>query len=217
MIDGSTQIFPFDKNDWIDHPDLDDISVVLIKLDPSKHKVKALSTSMFITKEIIAEHNIGPGDEVYMIGRFEAHDGKLLNAPSARFGNISMMPGLPVLRKDGILQESFLLEMRSLNGYSGSPAFVHIPPLSLRPESQELKSEYNTWLLGVDWGHLDIMEEVVDEKHNKLKERLFVKRNSGKACVVPAWKLLELLDLEPLVLRRKDSDQQILNARKISV
>lgn len=214
MHDGTTQIFTFNQNDWTDHPDFDDISVVPIKLDASKHRVKAINSSMFITKEIIAEHHIGPGDEVYMIGRFVAHDGKLLNTPSARFGNISMMPGESVRRTDGILQESFLLEMRSLNGYSGSPAFIHIPPFSLRPKTQALRTEYNTWLLGVDWGHLDIMEEVVDENHNRLKERLFVKRNSGKACIVPAWKLFELLELESFVLQRKESDQQMLNAQK---
>ena len=75
---------------------------------------------------------------------FGGIDGGQKNTPSARFGNMSMMPEKPIRRADGILQESYLLEMRSINGYSGSPAFVHIPPLNLRPGATELKTEYYT-------------------------------------------------------------------------
>jgi hypothetical protein len=204
------QIFAFNQNDWTDHPDLDDLSILPIQIDISKHKIKAIPATMFITKEIIEAHNIGPGDEAYMLGRFVAHDGKQKNTPSARFGNISMMPGEPISRSDGLSQESFLLEMRSLNGYSGSPTFVHIPPFSYRPRTKELKTDFYTWLLGVDWGHLYTKEEVVDIKDNRLQDRLFVKRNSGKTGIVPAWKLLELLELEKFALQRKKLDELML-------
>lgn len=207
MIDGSTQTIDLNGNQWIDHPDLDDLSITPIQIDILKHKVKAIPVSMFITKKIIEEYSIGPGDDAYIIGRFVTHDGKQKNLPAARFGNIAMMPWVPVEHPDGILQESFLLEMRSLNGYSGSPAFVHIPPFRLLPGAAELNTDSFTWFLGVDWGHLHTKEEVLDSKEKRLENRLFVKSNSGMTSIVPAWKLLDLLESEEFVLQRTKQDE----------
>jgi hypothetical protein len=61
----------------------------------------------------------------------------------------------------------------------------------------------STWLLGVDWGHLPIHEQVKwpDDKA-PVNEGWVVESNSGQMAVVPAWKLQELLDHEELAMAR---------------
>jgi hypothetical protein len=50
------------------------------------------------------------------------HEGRQKNSPTARFGNIAQMPNEPVIIKR-FEQECFLVEARSIGGYSGSPVF----------------------------------------------------------------------------------------------
>lgn len=213
LQNGRTQTVHLTENDWVDHPDLDDLSVVAIRLDPNKQKVKAIPISMFLTNHIIKEHNIGCGDEVFMVGRFCTHEGRQKNTPSVRFGNISMFPCEPILREDGILQDSILVEMRSLGGYSGSPVLLNIPPLVHRPGTTVLKLSYHTFLLGVDWGHL-YTKNVINTEIKDYKDKFYQKVNTGKSAVVPAWKLLELLNSEELATLRRDEDSRLLKQYK---
>jgi hypothetical protein len=87
---------------------------------------------LFLTQEDVKSCDVGPGDEVFFVGRYASHEGKLRNWPALRFGNISMMNWEPVEREDGSFQDSFIVEGRSVGGYSGSPAFVYLPPESRR-------------------------------------------------------------------------------------
>jgi hypothetical protein len=72
--------------------------------------------------------DIGPGDDVFVVGRFINREGKQKNIPSVRFGNIAQMPGEPLFLDDGKELECFLIEGRSISGFSGSPVFIHISP-----------------------------------------------------------------------------------------
>ena len=113
----------------------------------------------------------------------------------------------------GYTVESFLVETRSLSGFSGSPVFVyhtlHTPYPSDFPDREE-----GIWLLGVDWGHLPIFENV-KEKNRKddVPEGWVVESNSGQMAVTPAWKLQELLDTEDLAVSRKQADDELSKRR----
>ena len=67
--------------------------------------------------------NIGIGDEAIAIGRFINHDGNQRNQPSVRFGAIAQMPK-DKIRTDTGEQDAFLVEIKSISGYSGSPVFA---------------------------------------------------------------------------------------------
>ena len=155
-----------------------------------------------------------------MVGRFISHEGKQRNIPTIRFGNIAMMPLEPIKHPRGHLQESFLVETRSLSGYSGSPVFVHILPFSKRPAVEGWSTEKGPWLLGVDWGHISSYEKVLkknkDEYGNDvpLKEGWRVRTNSGMTGVVPVWKLIELLDLDPLRKSREHIDAKLAREKQ---
>jgi hypothetical protein len=113
--------------------------------------------------------NVGPGDEVYFMGRFIAHDGKQRNTPIVRFGSIAMMPREPVHQTQRAFdQESFLIEARSLSGFSGSPVMLYIPPFSHRFragkyawDEKGLAPTTTMLLLGLDWGSMRLGDEAI--------------------------------------------------------
>lgn len=135
---------------------------------------------------------------MYFMGRFIAHDGIQRNDPIVRFGSIAMMPGDPVFQKDrGFHQESFLIEARSLSGFSGSPVMLYVSTDSNRFRSGTWETTdfiqnrpSITGLLGIDWGSLRLKDEVVT--------------NTGIMGAVPVWKLTELLDQQEVVEMREE-------------
>jgi hypothetical protein len=175
---------------------------------------------LFLTQQAIEEHNIGPGDDVFMVGRFVTHDGRQRNTPSLRFGDISMMPRGPVMHPRGYTVESFLVETRSLSGYSGSPVCVSVPKNILRPARERgtySPREGGFWLLGVDWGHIPIYENVLEKnREDEIPEGWVVESNSGQMAVAPAWKLKELLDMEELAVVRRNVDYAVRRQKEQS-
>ncbi|MCH8063445.1 MAG: trypsin-like peptidase domain-containing protein [Chloroflexi bacterium] len=131
--DGGTEILELNEGDWVHHPDADDVAICQVEISVDTLHVRRISPSIFLTKELITDHAIGPGDETFFLGRFISHDGKQQNLPILRFGNIAMMPWQPVRHPRGINQESFLIEARSLSGFSGSPVFLFTAPWYPRP------------------------------------------------------------------------------------
>jgi hypothetical protein len=125
-LDGKLEFIERDPGEWHPSP-MHDISV--LPIEPSKAVLfQNVSDGLFVEpenfkKDIEGATCLGPGDEVFMIGRFISHDGKLENHPSTRFGNLSMLPA-PIKNEYGLEQESFAVDMRSISGYSGSPAFI---------------------------------------------------------------------------------------------
>lgn len=220
---GPPDIIEFDVSDWEPHEGGADISVVPCKLNTSRHDHLAITERMFITKDIVKEWAVGPGDDVFMISRLSMNEGKARNAPAARFGNIAQMPipGEPI--PDGFGgQESFAVDMRSIPGHSGSPVLLHIPPWSVRPIDaddiskgwRQPRLEQHQWLLGVDWCHLPYIKRVLDAHGNKTKQS--VKLNSGIAGVVPAWRLRELLYSDKLVAQRREWDEWNVKQRELA-
>ena len=169
--------------------------------------------------------------------------GQQRNAPAVRFGNISMMadPGEPVRGYENIEQEAFLVECRSLSGFSGSPVFAsttrtysaddHLPK-ALNPQSPpkpegdkqgltvtmvSTTGTFGPWLLGIDWGHLPLWKSVYSNRSfdNQVRDH-FVEQNTGIACVLPAWHILDLLDEPDLVGERKKDKTELDKSKKES-
>jgi hypothetical protein len=157
--DGRVDYLETEKGKWISHPAGDDIAALPIHV--SHQDPLALQTilpDIFLTDKLIEKEDVGIGDDTFMVGRFINHEGKQRNAPAVRFGNIAMMPIETIKRDDGIEQESFLIEMRSIPGYSGSPVFLYsthadrdFSQRHLEEESRELR-EKETDRLGLPKG-----------------------------------------------------------------
>jgi hypothetical protein len=188
---GKHSIMPIDERAWMFHQDGDDLSVCLIRFDWQSVQFNFVPRNVFLDNDTVIRYNIGPGDETFVVGRFINHEGRQQNLPTARFGCISQMPHEPVKQNTGFEQESFLVEARSIGGYSGSPVFVYIPIFSDRENVEdwyhpitksspdpitgrinEFKSDFpkswgnlkahGPWLLGIDWGHINDWQSVCD-------------------------------------------------------
>jgi hypothetical protein len=203
---GDLDIVETERTDWVYHPDGDDVAALPITLD-SKHSFRLVPISMLLTEEDVAKYRIGPGDEVFLVGRFISHDGRQTNLAAVRFGNISMLPHEPVEHPSGIKQSSFLVECRSLPGNSGSPVFLDAVPHqrnTVRTPGQVPPQK----LLGIDWGHLPRHASVLErDRRTVVSEGWCVEVNSGMAGVVPAWKIKELLYCEEFRHQREQNER----------
>lgn len=142
-------------------------------------------SEMNCTDEILREYQLGPGDDVFSIGRFVDIHGIQKNTPLIRSGIIASKGVLPI-RTDLPWQEEtcWVVEMRSRSGFSGSPVFAYIPPW--QPNFIEAPARkygnffYGPWLLGV---HSSRIPGDIDSETSL----------SGMAAVVPCTALESLL------------------------
>ncbi len=177
---------------WVFHSDGDDIAVSRVDLPADRTESAIQWAEVAATQARLDELNAGVGDEVVMIGRFIAHDGRMRNAPLARFGNIAMMPGEPVVDGRGMKVEAFLVEMRSLSGFSGSPAFVYMGPGIYRGDGRMMPFYSETiGLIGIDTGHKTMELSILDSTGRPTD--LTGVQNTGVAIVAPVWKVGEVL------------------------
>lgn len=204
--DGTTEILDHAADEWQSHPSGDDIAITQLILG-SGHRFSWIDQGEFITSADIERYHIGPGDDCFMIGRFIYQDGRQRNEPVLRFGNIAMMPQ-PIRQPDRNRdQDSFLVEMRSLSGFSGAPVMVHYVTVGTRaqPDPQiDGGVAYSSlvtnkaWLLGVDWGSVPSIPNLLGDQTDRSQ------MPSGMAAVVPAWKITELLNIDEFVAARRE-------------
>lgn len=202
---GQAEVIVPKKNEWTIHPDGDDLAIAKIKIEPFDLPVRYILPEGFLSEEILKMYDFGPGDETFMVGRFIGREGKQRNTPTVRFGNISMMPIESMRRSNGKEQKAFLVECRSIPGFSGSPVFVWVQEWGLRQGRQYVRG-MGPWLLGVDCGHLKHSEEVRNAAGTKIGN---TQANTAMSVVVPAWRLLKLLNTEKVSSDRAKEDEEL--------
>ena len=211
--DGKFDVIKTTQKQWIRHKKGDDVAIAAITMDGDYHDYGSIGADSLITKEFIDKFGVGGGDEVYMVGRFINREGKQKNLPAVRKGIVASID-TEAIRHDtlGIDQESFLVEIHSISGYSGSPVLLIIEPFHERHKEIDFDDASHVFalhsrLLGVDWGHLPKKELVHDKLHNPTD--FYVKVNAAMMLVVPAWKIQDILDLPEQVKLRKEVDEKV--------
>ena len=223
-IGGGIDTIETAREKWRFHPLGSDLAICLIELGPTI-AFASLGLDFFPSFEFMKTKNIGVGDDVFMIGNFQTRGGRTTNLPMVRFGNIAQMPVEPMMNPHtGLEEESFIVEMRSASGFSGSPVIVFIPWLSNRMTRQEVVST-PTWhppepdyqmLLGIDWGHIRTKEKLYAADGKPLPDGESIWINSAMAGVVPSWKLTEMLFSEEEVEMRRKEDERKKKKREQS-
>lgn len=88
---------------------------------------------------------------MFVVGRFVNAEGRQKNLPTLRFGNIAQSPQEKI-KQDRVFgsfeQESYLVEARTISGYSGSPVCVLLDPAWKRPGRPNLEGRQDTSLGG---------------------------------------------------------------------
>ena len=207
---GTDDLIETNLDEWYVHPEGVDLAIAAINVNPAEVEFGHFLRDHFVDDDFIKEHEVGMGDEIAMIGRFKHHEGRQRIIPVARFGYLATSRTQPMPNPHTRLdEESFLVEMRSISGYSGSPVVLLIEPFSRRSESGGISAGWHLRLLGIDWGHIETREKVLDQSGYEHPDKLQVKLNSAMSAVIPAWKLDDLLDIQELVEMRNEREWTI--------
>lgn len=264
---GETHVLPGTALDWEPtHPDGDDIAIRSLGAVREDEYWYVPDEKLLSREDIDPEHHprqISPGDDCVMVGRYINRELRQFDRPVVRFGNLAMLPELIHQDERAFDQESFLVDMRSHAGFSGSPVFVYYEDLGWRflppePEKQpprespplpeslayedavkeierrhaermaELEAYHKanlerfardpsgvmgkTWLLGIDWGHLPIWDDVFDGTRRVGRMRV----STGMAGVVPAWKLRDLLNEEGIRMARDKTEKELAKIDEVA-
>ena len=96
-----------------------------------------------------------------------------------------------------------------MSGFSGSPVFVVVTSY-IKNEPEDNRAVVVTvtgapcYMLGIDWGHHPWEERVRDRDGNPARDHSYIRTNSGMMMVVPAQKLMSLLDSPGVAQLRRD-------------
>jgi len=183
---------------WWYHPEDPsvDVAVILWAPDAELFQFKYIAEGTFLTDEIMGKDNIGTGDEVFITGLFTNLHGSRKNIPIIRMGNIAMMPDEKVSTKIGDI-DAYLIEARSIGGLSGSPVFVR---------KTVAVGQGPFYLLGLMHGHWDLSRK---QKKDMADVEEMGPVNMGIAIVIPAKKILEVLNQPDLVQMRKQAENKL--------
>jgi hypothetical protein len=161
----------------------------------------------------IERYQIGLGDEVYVTGMFVSHFGEKKNLPIVRIGTIAAMPEEPLQTEYG-MHDAFLIEVRSIDGLSGSPVCINLqgrrvpytmPALPL-PHPNEPR--HLTFFVGMVLGYnsvinpRDNIEIVRTRRGRKTKVDATVPMNTGIAVVLPVWRIVEAIE-QPSIMEAR--------------
>lgn len=212
---GDMDVLDFDERNWIFHPEGDDLAIASFpSLDRKLFKYQSIGIEDFLTMEISSKYNVGAGDDTLVIGRFINQEGKQKNTPTVRFGNLSQTTTAKINLSRGFgyfPQESFLVEARSISGYSGSPVILDVAQHDRRLRADQY------YLLGVQWGYINDWTSLCDQTGTPINTGHQVKLNTGMMGVIPAWKIQTLLDLPEIQARRLSSEENFAKRKGISI
>jgi hypothetical protein len=214
-LNGNAALATFPKEGWYFHPDKRiDVAVYPCFLPKDQFEFKhfpigPLSDGQIpdhaLTEAIIARQDIGIGSEVYVAGMFVGRLGEKKNIPILRIGTIAAMAGEPITTEYG-QHDAFLLEVRSIDGLSGSPACVHMPtpvnhPNVLIDPRTVPPPHLGYYLMGMILGYNEVLNPtdnilVAGRSYdpNRKKKRVLAPMNTGIAVVLPIWRILEALN-----------------------
>ncbi|MBL6946690.1 MAG: hypothetical protein ISR47_08625 [Rhodospirillales bacterium] len=227
--DGNSDIFELDHLDWIFKPSWHDLAIADVTLDLNKHNVSFVGADFMATREELSEFGIGLGADIFMVGRFMDHDGDTLNIPAVRFGNIAVMPQ-PIKQTTGAEGlPSYILDLHSRTGYSGSPVFVFHHQTKISGKGTLSIAQGQQWirLLGVHWGQFPERWEIDSRyapvvKRNSDAEAVrelnaeYVKGFSGMTLAIPAEAIMELLEMPKLREPREKAFEEARRAHQNS-
>ena len=204
--EGETVMWDTVAAGWFAHHD-ENVDIAIVAGVPPG--VRVLGSSLILTPEKAAEHDIGVGDEVHIIGLYRLLHGRTKNQPIVHSGHLAMLPEDERIRqrdqRTGAVRdvEAYLVEAQTLEGLSGSPVFVRntlqIPGRVNREEGRGRGFLLGgLHLLGIWSGAWDSPPGEVLAQERPGAGRVPV----GMGLTVPSYKLLELLEMPRVVEHR---------------
>lgn len=189
---GNFEFYPLSIQDFKGHPNQNvgvDVSIMPCEPDRNKYDYSVFGHKMILTEDVIEKYNIGIGNELVVAGLFQKHYGTKKNQPIVRVGNIAAMSDSdePIKTKKFGDMPCYLIELRSLEGLSGSPVFVYLHDRILNGKVATIQGGQPFYLLGILHGHWNLKNT-----ENPMDETGEI--NSGIGIVVSAIRIIETLE-----------------------
>jgi hypothetical protein len=189
---------------WHTHPTDPAVDLAISKigidgaLDHMAWPLEGLVVNDSLDIATTGDRKVELGDELCIAGLFHPHKGERRNIPIVRIGNVAALRSEPVLSRDGMLMDLYLIESRSIGGLSGSPVFIDIitaknvspPSHGFFAAAYQHDSPTRFKLFGIVHGHFgdDVEPDgIADDGKRKFGINL------GIAMVIPAEKIWEML------------------------
>jgi hypothetical protein len=101
-----------ESSNWLVHPTDPSVDVALLRTGvPQGWDHLAIPVSMCATAQRMATHEVGLGDEVFIVGLFRHHHGTRKNIPIVRVGNLAALTEDKVMTDFGLM-DAYLIEAR---------------------------------------------------------------------------------------------------------
>ncbi len=214
LRDGTSVILDATVDHWSFHDDatVDAAVAPLAFTEPLDADIVGIPVSNFLDDEIVVEHRIGSGDEVFITGLFTRTAGTSRNMPIVRMGTVALIPPEKIPHA-GALIDAYLIEHHSIGGLSGSPVFVSetaiIPseyskPKKRTPEKLVFFAPGQTFFMGLIRGSWEVPPNPAFGQWEGM--------NVGISVVVPAQKIRDILySEEQITLRKRFEDAELKN------
>jgi hypothetical protein len=211
--DGTSEIVRTVLADWTFDPEDPFLDAAVIPIAPSDQLVdyKTIPEHMAIDSTFIEAHDIGIGDELFLLGLFSYHPGIQRNIPIVRQGILSAMPTENVTANftyGEMRIRAYLAEVRSIGGFSGSPVFIRLD--GIRGTSVQL-TDVRFALLGILRGHWNTA--LPENQQVGINNEILDALNTGISLVIPSDSLLLLTNLPEHLAHREREKTRILNGR----
>jgi len=226
---GGSEPIPIHNIEWAYSEDDEtvDLAVAAHYLDKSKYDLDYLNLDNTTQLGRFADSNgversyVACGDEICVVGLFHLHSGKARIVPVVHTGHVAVVADpderIPLRNprtKKTVKSEVHLVEIQSLDGLSGSPAFIaEMMDLPVRtPEGNRPQAYAGVKLLGIYVGSWDGDPDEVLKEDRRLSDG--TKVPVGMGLVVPGIKLVDLIRTHPKLVEgrnreREDADNAI--------
>jgi hypothetical protein len=213
-MDGSKALVEEDSIHWYAHPT--EASAVDVAVTPFASAqlnlldLEPVPEHLFTSNERMRKAPIGVGDEITAIGMFTRFSYEDRHMPIVRTGHLAMLPTLRIPVKNFEPMEAYVAEIA---GLSGSPVWVR--PTDYFNAAQKdggkenpsvpFNGDTDVIFLGLLHGRWAVSEEAMEGQSAQYTEKIV----SGMSIIVPAHKILEVINQPELAAIRSKNDQKI--------
>ena len=200
--DGSKALVEADDVRWYAHPtEAGAVDVAVTPFAPAQRDLldlEPIPEHLFSSDESMRQASPGVGDEITAIGMFTRFSYEDRHMPIVRTGHLAMLPTLRIPVKNFEPMEAYVAE---IEGLSGSPLWV-------RPTASF--NDTDIIFLGLLHGRWEIGERAMQGLSAQYTKNM----TSGMSIIVPAHKILEVINQPELAAMRKKKDEK--PAKRIS-
>ena len=211
--DGSKALVEADDVHWYAHPtEAGAVDVAVTPFVPAQRDLldlEPIPEHLFSSNDSIRRASIGAGDEITAVGMFTRFSHEDRHMPIVRTGNLAMLPTMRIPVKNFEPMEAYVAE---IEGLSGSPIWMR-PTSSFNAgqkhggkekQSAPLNADTDMIFLGLLHGRWEIAERAMQGLSAQYTKNM----TSGMSIIVPAHKILEVINQPELAAMREAKDEK---------